>query len=374
MNTGTNMSTDADPIRIDSTSRPQGPVTGPVSGPVDFVEDEPTAADPPLTVDADDSAPTAAATTASNRSQPLTGRQRLDRLLVVATVISLLTLAVIFVISRVAIEASTLVESWPTIGRIYVAACVAVALLVGILGIRSARRYWRIRAVTRLRRSVEAYQQRLPSGSVGPEQLREELTAYLSTLETHTSDQTRIGIATVGRKFNDYSGDGTRDIEEIETHVLDALDREADAVIASRSAQVAVATALAPHSFDAMIVLWQSVKLIDQVSRIYAGRPGLWGTLRLFRRAMAAIVFAEIAQLATEAVVDAVAKKTLATIAGRVTEGVTNGLLMMRLGETVKQQCRPIPCDSGGTHPIRRLVQALNSRGVTPAATSSQMA
>ena len=221
---------------------------------------------------------------------------------------------------------------------------------------------------------MEAYQQRLPSGSVGPEQLREELTAYLSTLETHTSDQTRIGIATVGRKFNDYSGDGTRDIEEIETHVLDALDREADAVIASRSAQVAVATALAPHSFDAMIVLWQSVKLIDQVSRIYAGRPGLWGTLRLFRRAMAAIVFAEIAQLATEAVVDAVAKKTLATIAGRVTEGVTNGLLMMRLGETVKQQCRPIPCDSGGTHPIRRLVQALNSRGVTPAATSSQMA
>ena len=374
MNTGTNMSTDADPIRIDTTSPPQGPVTGPVSGPVDFVEDEPTAPDPPPRVDADDSAPTAAATTASDRSQPLAGRQSLDRLLVVATVISLLTLAVIFVISRVVIEASTLVESWPTIGKIYVAACVTVALLVGTLGIRSARRYWRIRAVTRLRRSVEAYQQRLASSSVGPEQLREELTAYLSTLETHTSDQTRIGIATVGRKFTDYSGDGTRDIEEIETHVLNALDREADAIIASRSAQVAVATALAPHSFDAMIVLWQSVKLIDQVSRIYAGRPGLWGTLRLFRRAMAAIVFAEIAQLATEAMVDAVAKKTLATIAGRVTEGVTNGLLMMRLGETVKQQCRPIPCDSGGTHPIRRLVQALNSRGVTPAATSSQMA
>ena len=374
MDAGTNMSTDADPIRIDTTSRPQGPVTGPVSGPVDFLEDETNTPDPPHAVDVDDSAPNTSATTASDRSQSLTRRQRLDRLLVIATVISLLTLAVVFVISRVAIEASTLVESWPTIGRIYVASCVAVALLVGILGIRSARRYWRIRAVTRLRRSVEAYQQRLSSGSVGPEQLREELTGYLATLEKHTSDRTRIGIATVGRKFNDYSGDGTRDIEEIQTHVLDALDREADAIIASRSAQVAVATALAPHSFDAMIVLWQSVKLIDQVSRIYAGRPGLWGTLRLFRRAMAAIVFAEIAQLATEAMVDAVAKKTLATIAGRVTEGVTNGLLMMRLGETVKQQCRPIPCDSGGTHPIRRLVQALNSRGVTPAATSSQMA
>ena len=124
------MSTDADPIRIDPTSHPQGPVTGPVSGPVDFVEDETSTPDPPPAADADGSTPTAAATTASNRSQPLTGRQRLDRLLVIATVISLLTLAVIFVISRVAIEASTLVESWPTIGRIYVAACVAVALLV----------------------------------------------------------------------------------------------------------------------------------------------------------------------------------------------------------------------------------------------------
>ena len=369
------MSTDADPIRIDSTSRPQGPGTGPVSGPVDFLNDETnTPAPSHAEVDADGSAPTAAATTAGKPSQPLKGQQRLDRMLVIATVISLVTLAVVFVISRIAMEASTLVESWPTIGRIYVVSCVVVALLVGLLGIRSARRYWRIRTVTRLRRSVEEYQQRLSSGPVSPDQLRKELTAYLASLEKHTNDQARTGIATVGRKFNDYSGDGTRDIEEVETHVLETLDREADAIIASRSAQVAVATALAPHSFDAMIVLWQSVKLIDQVSRIYAGRPGLWGTLRLFRRAMAAIVFAEIAQLATEALVDAIAKKTLAIIAGRVTEGVTNGLLMMRLGETVKEQCRPIPCDSGGTHPIQRLVQALNSRGATPVATSSQMA
>ncbi len=368
------MSTDADPIRFDKTSHPQGPATGPVSGPVDFLEDETNARTPSHGPESDTVSAVAADATASGDADRPAGRPLSDRILVVATVLSLVTLAVTFVISRVVTEASSLIATWPTLGWIYVASYVAVVLSVGLLAIRSARRYWRIRAVTRLRRTVEEFQNRTANGSVDPNRMRDELTGYLAALEKHTNSQTQTSIATVRRKFNDYTGDGTRDVEEVETHVLTALDREADTIIASRSAQVAVATALAPHSFDAVIVLWQAVKLIDQVSQIYAGRPGLWGTLRLFKRAMAAIVFAEIAQLATEAMVDAVAKKTLATIAGRVTEGVTNGLLMIRLGETVKQQCRPIPCDGAGTHPIRRLLQALNSRGVTPAATSSQMA
>ena len=72
MDAGTNMSTDADPIRIDTTSRPQGPVTGPVSGPVDFLEDETNTPDPLHAVDVDDSAPNAAATSAPGWSLCLT--------------------------------------------------------------------------------------------------------------------------------------------------------------------------------------------------------------------------------------------------------------------------------------------------------------
>jgi putative membrane protein len=106
---------------------------------------------------------------------------------------------------------------------------------------------------------------------------------------------------------------------------------------------------------DGFIVLWQSIAMVVDVSTLYAGRPGFLGTVRLLRRALVMTVLAEIAEQATEFVADWVANKAAAKLSGRAVQGLGNGLLMLRLGNAVKRQCRPIAY-AGGRVPARALV------------------
>ena len=56
------------------------------------------------------------------------------------------------------------------------------------------------------------------------------------------------------------------------------------------------------------------VAMVVDVSTLYAGRPGLLGTVRLLRRALVMTVLAEIAEQATEFVADWVANKAAAKL------------------------------------------------------------
>ncbi len=86
-----------------------------------------------------------------------------------------------------------------------------------------------------------------------------------------------------------------------------------------------------------------AVRLLRQIARIYGGRPGLLGFLRLARAA-----FSHLAVTGGVAVGDSLVQQVLglglaARISAKLGEGVLNGLMTARFGLAALAVCRPLP-------------------------------
>jgi putative membrane protein len=129
-----------------------------------------------------------------------------------------------------------------------------------------------------------------------------------------------------------------------EREFLAPLDLQAKRVVANAAKQVSVVTAVSPRAIvDVAFVLFAAVRLLRQVSRIYGGRPGLFGFLRLARAA-----FSHLAVTGGVAVGDSLVQQVLglglaARISAKLGEGVLNGLMTARFGLAAVAVCRPLP-------------------------------
>src|SRR5690349_645790 len=71
-----------------------------------------------------------------------------------------------------------------------------------------------------------------------------------------------------------------------ERELLAPLDDQAKRVIAGAARQVSVVTAISPRAIvDVVFVVYAAVRLLRRIARIYGGRPGTLGFLRLARAA-----------------------------------------------------------------------------------------
>ncbi len=129
-----------------------------------------------------------------------------------------------------------------------------------------------------------------------------------------------------------------------EREFLVPLDLQAKRMIASAAKQVSVVTAVSPRAIvDVAFVLFAAVRLLRQIARIYGGRPGFFGFLRLARAA-----FNHLAVTGGVAVGDSLMQQVLglglaARISAKLGEGVLNGLMTARFGLAALSVCRPLP-------------------------------
>ena len=129
-----------------------------------------------------------------------------------------------------------------------------------------------------------------------------------------------------------------------ERELLLPLDLQAKRMIANAAKQVSVVTAVSPRAIvDVAFVLFAAVRLLRQISRIYGGRPGMLGFLRLARAA-----FSHLAVTGGVAVGDSLVQQVLglglaARISAKLGEGVLNGLMTARFGLAALAVCRPLP-------------------------------
>ena len=129
-----------------------------------------------------------------------------------------------------------------------------------------------------------------------------------------------------------------------EREFLLPLDGQAKRVVAQAAKQVSVVTAVSPRAIvDVAFVLFAAVRLLRQISRIYGGRPGFFGFLRLARAA-----FSHLAVTGGVAVGDSLVQQVLglglaARISAKLGEGVLNGLMTARFGLAALAVCRPLP-------------------------------
>ncbi len=129
-----------------------------------------------------------------------------------------------------------------------------------------------------------------------------------------------------------------------ERELLAPLDVQAKRAIAGAAKQVSLVTAVSPRAIvDVAFVIFVAVRLLRTLSRIYGGRPGLFGFLRLAKAA-----FNHLAVTGGVAVGDSLMQQVLglglaARISAKLGEGVLNGLMTARFGLAALSVCRPLP-------------------------------
>ncbi|WP_046868302.1 TIGR01620 family protein [Microvirga massiliensis] len=125
---------------------------------------------------------------------------------------------------------------------------------------------------------------------------------------------------------------------------LAPLDEQAKRAIAAAAKQVSLVTAVSPRAIiDVAFVIYAATKLLRTLARIYGGRPGFVGFLRLARSALD-----HLAVTGGVAVGDSLLQQVLglglaARVSAKLGEGVLNGLMTARFGLAALAVCRPLP-------------------------------
>jgi putative membrane protein len=138
--------------------------------------------------------------------------------------------------------------------------------------------------------------------------------------------------------------DGADMIRLAERELMTPLDQEARRLVSSAAQRVSIVTAVSPRTLiDVLFVFAASLRLIRQLARLYGGRPGALGMIKLMRHVIAHVAITG-GMAASDSLVQQVLGHGLAAkLSQRLGEGVLNGLLTARLGLAAIDVTRPLP-------------------------------
>ncbi len=228
-----------------------------------------------------------------------------------------------------------LFEAAPWLGWTALAlVALAVAALAGLVA-RELRGVFRERRIERLRQdAIDAIAVRDHEGAKA---LASEVARlYAGRAIRHVGP----GVADVENEIMDADDR----LGLAERTLVAPLDEAARRAVAAAAKQVSVVTALSPRALvDVAFVVYAAVKLLGRIARIYGGRPGFLGFLRLARAALNHLVVTGGVAVGDSLLQHAVGLGLATRISAKLGEGVLNGLMTARFGLAAIEVCRPLP-------------------------------
>jgi len=216
---------------------------------------------------------------------------------------------------------------------------VALLLLLSALSMLTYKNYKQIMMLKSATRHQSAFfrEKETPSKKIVPMTL-ELLNSFSNENEALTQKSNIL------RERISGSHDYAAIYKELDEEVLEVIDQEAQTRIKMASAQAALSTAISPLAIlDAAIVIWRGVRLTKEIAKLYGFKPGWISTIVLLKQGAVTILFVGATELATEYVNAASESTVVSKLSLSAGEGISNGVLLARIGYGVMAACRPLP-------------------------------
>ncbi len=129
-----------------------------------------------------------------------------------------------------------------------------------------------------------------------------------------------------------------------ERDLIRPLDLRARALVLKSAKRVSIVTAVSPRALvDLAFVLWQTSRLVRDISTLYGARPGAFGMWRLAGRIVSHLAITGGIAIGESLVQQMIGQGLAARLSARLGEGVVNGVLTARVGIAAIEVCRPMP-------------------------------
>lgn len=222
-------------------------------------------------------------------------------------------------------------SSSPLLAGIYALVIASFFLLIGRTVYREIRLLMQLKSTKirqldadRLMHSVQLGEAKLFLTKLNKAVPNQQLTELLQTIEPHHTD---------GEVMELYS-----------KTVLSAQDKQAQAVIKKFAATSGIMVAISPIALvDMAVVLWRSIKMIEEITQIYGLPLGYISRIRLYRLTLKQMVFAGSAELISDFATTAFSAELTGKLSARAAQGVSVSIFTGRIGYKAMELSRPAP-------------------------------
>jgi len=158
----------------------------------------------------------------------------------------------------------------------------------------------------------------------------------------------------------DYNND-RETVNHVEQVFVKPLDDAALVQISKHSVNTGVIVAASPWaSVDMLLALWRSMKMVDEVGKIYGMRPSLANRYKLLLKVIKYLAFIGVSEVAISELMHEFGTTSLAGVTGvRLSQGVSAGVYTARIGVAAMHACRPIAFEEYNKPKLKHLISSI---------------